>query len=401
MGIVALDEMLKTRIEGYEKIRSAAIAVAVAVFLLVLYLLRAFYLSVKDTVAKLAYTATLVADGDLTARVELQTHDELSLVGKAFNKMTQSLHEIVNTVYQTVDQMSGASREIAAATAETSESIGAVAESIQQVALDAENGGQSLGEASRVLSSLAALVQTAKEQAVATAAEADATLQAAAKGRTTSEEAMARMADIKAKMLETEGLMNSLNDYLTQIRLINEMITDIAHQTNLLALNAAIEAARAGVHGRGFAVVAEEVRKLAEQSNQGASEVTAIIAKIAQGTAAAVLAAQQSRAEVESGVNAVNQVGQALADIVAAARRTQDNVHAIVRNTDEEVVASAKIVKLTESIATGITNTAKQSQAVSAATEETNATMETIVIKTKETGKTAQQLQQVVSGFKI
>lgn len=401
LGVVALDNMLKMRIESYEEVRFMAIAIALAIFLLVFYLLQAFYLSVKDTVAKLEFTATLVADGDLTARVDLQTRDELSLVGKAFNKMTGSLNEIVSAVYQTVDQMSGASREIAAATAETNESITAVTKSIQQVAADAETGGHSIEEASRVLSSLAYLVQTAKAQAVATATESNVTLEVAAKGRATAEELMTRMSDIKTSMHETEGLMNTLNDYLGQIRLINEMITNIAHQTNLLALNAAIEAARAGEHGRGFAVVAEEVKKLAEQSNQGASEVTAIIAKIANGTATAVLATQHSKAEVELGVNAFNQVGRALDDIVAAAGQTQNNVNDIVRITGEEVAASERIVKFIESIAAGISNTAKQSQEVSAATEETNATTEAIVFRTEETGKTAQHLQKLVSRFKI
>ena len=113
-------------------------------------------------------------------------------------------------------------------------------------------------------------------------------------------------------------LENDIVLYLSTIVISEYAVAD--NPDNLLALNAAIEAARAGEAGRGFAVVAEEVRKLAEQSQEAAKQITALISEVQNQTNSAVTFMNDSKKEVESGTNVVTVAGQSFEAILAMVR---------------------------------------------------------------------------------
>jgi methyl-accepting chemotaxis protein len=209
------------------------------------------------------------------------------------------------------------------------------------------------------------------------------------------------MGNIKNQTVATEELIATLSRYSEQIGQITDTITGIAKQTNLLALNAAIEAARAGEAGRGFAVVAEEVRKLAEHSNEEAERVVQLVRKIAESTAAAVASTQRSRVEAESGVDAVQKAGAALEKILTAVLGTVKDMQQIVSVTNDEVATSDKIVQLINSVATGIETMSTHAQHVAAATEEITAAVETVASSAQQTSAMASELRGVVERFKI
>jgi methyl-accepting chemotaxis protein len=172
-----------------------------------------------------------------------------------------------------------------------------------------------------------------------------------------------------------------------QIGGIVETITGVSDQTNLLALNAAIEAARAGEQGRGFAVVAEEVRKLAEESQQAAATISRLIAEIQAETARTVdvvadgaRRSQDSAAVVDQARDAFLQIGQTISDIAGRVQQIAD--------------ASGDIAAVAE-------QSSATTEQVSASTEQTSASTEQIAASAQELAGTAEALAQLVARFKV
>lgn len=343
----------------------------------------------------------MAGEGDLTVHGHVTSHDEIGQLVESFNAMMNHLREVVANVSQAAIDLSAASEELAASSEEVSAASNEVANSILAVNEEAESGNNSVVEVSKVLLELSSLIQIAKERANEADADSKLMQEAAVESRTTVDETVRCMDNIKNKTVETEGLADTLNTYSAQINTINETITQIASQTNLLALNAAIEAARAGEAGRGFAVVAEEVRKLAEQSSKGASDVADMLSKVSDATSATVEAAVKSRDEVERGVESVMQVGSALERILSAIERTVENTNRIISVTDNEVATSEKIVALINATASGIETTAEHAEKVAAATQETTATMETIAASAEELSAIAHNMKEGVEKFKL
>ncbi|MBC9785008.1 MCP four helix bundle domain-containing protein [Heliobacterium chlorum] len=371
-------------------------AVVVSVFLCTI-LIR----SISKPIQQLQLLMAQVGAGNLSVHGEVAANDEFGNMTAAFNQMVHHQSDVVKGIRKTSEEMAAASEEMAASSQQVSASIQEVAASMQEVARETEEGSQSVVDASAVLIELSSLIQIAKNQAESAAKDSKMTLSTAERGKLTVEETVTRMTKIKEKTTETENWITTLNSYSQQIQSITDTITGIANQTNLLALNAAIEAARAGEAGRGFAVVADEVRKLAEQSSQGAQEVDQLVQKVAESTEAAVTSTRLSRDEVEQGFRVVQEAGHALDNILTAVNRTEGAVREIVKVTNENVASSDRIVKLIDSIATNIENVSSHVQQVAAATEEASASMETIAASSEETSAMAATLLDSVQRFTV
>ena len=374
---------------------------SIGVIALSLLLGALFARSVSRPILTLRGLMAAAGAGDLTVYGEISKDDEISELTATFNQMVQRQSDTVEQVRRAAQELAAASEEMAASSGEIADTSQDVAMNISDVSELAEKGSAASLETNQVLLELSSLIQMAQQKGRVALESSSQTLETARTGRDTVLEAVEAMNGIKSLTAETEGRMETLNDYSRQITSITDTITGIARQTNLLALNAAIEAARAGDAGRGFAVVADEVRVLAEQSNTGAAEVAQLVQKIAENTAAAVEGIRSSRSEVDRGVSVVDEAGRALDDILAATENAKEAVGGIVSITDEEVASSDKIVSLIKSMGDVIVNTAGRAEQVAAATEETTAAMETIGSGTEELSVMAAGLNETVGVFRI
>ena len=186
-----------------------------------------------------------------------------------------------------------------------------------------------------------------------------------------------------------------------QIGAIVQTITGIAEQTNLLALNAAIEAARAGEQGRGFAVVAEEVRKLAEESQQAAAQISGLIGAIQAETTKTVAVVQEGARRTEEGAGVVEETRRAFERIGAAVEDMTARIEQIAADSERTAAEANRMqVSITEVAAVAEQSSASAEQ-VSASTEETAAATQEINASAEELNRTAETLEQLVSRFRL
>ena len=353
---------------------------------------------------RVAELAGMARDGDFTIErtdFRIVNRDELGTMADALAEMVESQRGMIRELKQKSVHLSAISEETAASTEEVTSTTNEVAESNAKLAEQTRNGRDNAIDSSKVMLEMSSLIQIA--QSLASNADKNSTsmARAADQGYETVTKTVEHMENIKGSVQETEELLKQLDTYSQRIGVVGDTITGLADQTNLLALNAAIEAARAGEAGRGFAVVAEEVRKLAEQSQQGAREVAELVSKILDGTRSAVTSMQKSREGVEEGVSIAHVAGDALERIRKAIGSSVEDIRKIIATTDEEVAKSEKVISMIDTTASVMETTDDHVQNLAASMEETAAAMENVATGSQEVSETAEDLKRMTERFKV
>ncbi|MBP2643635.1 MAG: chemotaxis protein [Firmicutes bacterium] len=357
--------------------------------------------SIVKPILRLRMLMMAAGKGDLTVISNYQSKDEVGDLSQSFDTMIASQKNIITEVLSTSDGLAKAAEEMAASTEEVTSASEEIAQSMHSLAKEAETGYSSMIETSGILGELIKTIEEGRSKAERAINGSQTAFAAAEKGGLKVQEAVGKMNDIKTRNEATGQIVADLNEYSRQIRTIIDTITAIAAQTNLLALNAAIEAARAGEHGRGFAVVAEEVRQLAEQSDQGAQEIMALINKVTDKTSHAVEAMANSTLEVENGVSIVSETGESLGNIVAAVKIIVGEIEEIGQAIDREVANSNKVNEHVSRLSAVIETVAAQAEEVAAGSEQQTAAMQTMTASSEETSASATILKEMVEAFKV
>ncbi|WP_426116050.1 methyl-accepting chemotaxis protein [Pseudomonas sp. DSP3-2-2] len=317
--------------------------------------------------------AERIAKGDLSKDMDVERSDEMGQLQASIQAMTLSLRDLIGGIGDGVTQIASAAEQLSAVTEQTSVGINNQKDETDQVATAMNQMTASVQEVARN-------AQQASEAAV----HAD---RQAREGDQVVGEAIGQIEQLAQEVANSTRAMNLLKQESDKIGGVLDVIKSVAQQTNLLALNAAIEAARAGEAGRGFAVVADEVRSLAQRTQESTEEIEELIAALQNGTQQVATTLDSSRSLTDNSVQLSRRAGNALEQITRTVSNIQDmNLQIATASEEQSAVA--------EQINRNVLSVRDVSEQTAAASDETAAS-------SVELARLGTRLQGLVSKFQV
>lgn len=377
-------------------------AVIVCIVILGIAVTVAMIRIIAQSIARILRGIDALAQGDFSNKPRTNlSQDEFGKMSEKLFDMRSAVGALVKRIANTAEQVAASSQELTASADQSAQVTTQVAQSIARVATASETQVGAVNTTTAAIEQISASIEEVSANAQTSANQASQALEEAQQGNASVTKAVAQMDKIEQTVGESAAVIETLGERSKEIGQIVDTISSIAGQTNLLALNAAIEAARAGEHGKGFAVVAEEVRKLAEQSQEAAEKISTLIGSIQEETQKAVIAMQSGTAEVKIGAMDVKASGEAFRKIGELAKVVAQQVNNIAHTVQEVATGSQEIVGSVKNIDVSAKQVSSETQSVSAATEEQSAAMEEIAASSQSLAKMAQNLQSETRKFTV
>ncbi|MDZ4781611.1 MAG: methyl-accepting chemotaxis protein [Planctomycetia bacterium] len=330
-----------------------------------------------------ANTLELIAAGDLTKRVEVQSNDEIGRVGDCVNKLSSSLQDVVRKIV-------GSSRELASSSEELTSTATQMAQSAEGTTQQSATVAAAAEEMSTNMRTMAASTEEMSSN-IKTVAAAVEELTASVSEIARSAESSSGVASQAAELATiSNDKVRQLGVAADEIGKVIDVIQDIADQTNLLALNATIEAARAGEAGKGFAVVATEVKELAKQS----AAATDSIRQRIQGMQGSTTDTVKAIAEIGAAIKNVNDVAKSIAQMV-------DQQSTATQEISRNIVQTSQAAS---SVSRGVTESASACQEITKTiigVDQAAKSTAAGASQTKSSGTQLSQLAETLQGLVV
>ncbi len=357
--------------------------------------------SVVVPLHELEEASEAISRGDLTTQVSVEAADEVGRLASSFGIMVVNLHDMSANSLQAAEETSDSATGVSATTEEFQASLQQLTGVIEGLAENASSESKMAERVYTLIGEIHQALETASGQADQGAEVSRTSSELAEEGRKDALAAVEKMGSVSESIGETAGIIGKLEEQISEIGVIVEVIDNIADQTNLLSLNAAIEAARAQEHGRGFSVVAEEVKKLAEESARSTSRIAILVREIQRNTAVAVQKTERGTEEVHAGMEAVRVAGDSLDKIYQRVKQAEELSRTVADTTREHLGLIEKGTGAMEDIRNIAEQNAASSEEIAAAAQQQAASMQELAATSQQLASLAEHLKEMSQAYKL
>ncbi len=271
---------------------------------------------------RISSVANAISENDITHTCSIESHDLIGEIINSFNQMTENLRTMIGHIDSSSQQLNG-----------TASTIGAVS---TQFCRETEQQQQVTVRVTDSITTMREGIHQVADMTSQTDLSVDQAEKSAQGSVSVSRAAIDTLASLTEDVNDGREVILQLQKQGESIGTILDVIRGIAEQTNLLALNAAIEAARAGEQGRGFAVVADEVRSLANRTQQSTEEIDSMISDLQRGTKKAVEAMESAMDQTAATQEQFNHSATTQQEVVGLLETIRDYSHQITLATSEQ-----------------------------------------------------------------
>lgn len=357
---------------------------------------------ISSPLLNLADQVRQVAKGNLTIDVPtVKNKDEIGIVVEGFQQMILSMRQLITQINVTAHQVASSSEQLMINAGQNTKTSEHIVAAIQEVAggsetqtAGAENTVHRMTEMDVGLQSIAATILGVSQAARSSSIQAEG-------GNSSLQHLVRQMNMIRTSVEQSNSSIKRLDGRSREVGQILEIMRGIAEQTNLLALNAAIEAARAGEQGKGFAVVADEVKKLAKQSSNSAQHIANLIIEMQEETDTSVRSMNEVNAEVDAGLTIVNETESKFHEILHSLHQVANQIQNVSETTQRMKTSGQEITSSAKGMSQIAQTTSKHAISVSAASEEQLASTEEIEASASSLAQLAEEMQTLISKFKV
>jgi hemerythrin-like metal-binding protein len=340
-----LEERMQKQIDNAKSTIYIYFALIIIVTLLLVYIYIGIYMAIRNNLNEMMKSADAICEGNLNRKLNLATKDELQLISTGINEIVDGISRSIFAINKSSDEIAHTSDEIAQESNNTAQGMITQSQELEQVSTAITQMSASINEVAQNTELGTNSAQLANKKVD--------------HGSQVVQQTVSSI-NLLAENIEQAAVgVNTLKENSNNITNILDVIKGIADQTNLLALNAAIEAARAGEQGRGFAVVADEVRTLAQRTQDSTLEIHNMIELIQHGISDVANAMNESQGCAKEAVECSVQAGEVLSEINNSVTEITDMSSQIAAAVEEQSVVSEEISKSIINISDVATDSAR------------------------------------------